>query len=69
MKYGACITNPHTELMINNLRECSTMPPSESQDNRRKMVSVTEMIANLGSEPIEVRRSKIRLVMFYKIKS
>ena len=69
MEYGACITDPHTELMINKLRECSTIPPAESQDNTREIVSVTEMMANLGSETIEVRKSKIRLVMFYKIKS
>ena len=32
-----------------------------------KMASVTEMMAKLGWETLEVRRFKIRLAMFYKI--
>ena len=33
----------------------------------QRMASVTEIMAKLGWETLEVRRSKIRLAMFYKI--
>ena len=57
---------PHTQLLINKLERVQCNAMCWVTGEYKRMVSVTDMMAKLGWETLEVRRSKIRLSMFYK---
>ena len=64
MEYSACITDHHTQLLMakeERVQHCADHWVTEYQ----RMASVTAMLATLGWETIEVRRSNIRQSMFY----
>ena len=68
MEYGACTTDPHpTKLLINKLERVQHRATHWVTGEYQRTASVTEMLAKLGWKSLEVRRPKIKLVMFYKI--
>ena len=67
IEYGACITDLHTQQLIIKLERVQCQAVRWVAGNYQRMASVTEMQTKLGWETLEVRRSKIRIAMFYKI--
>ena len=66
MKYSSCITDLHTQLLINKLERGQHHVACWIIGEFQRMASVIKMMAKLGNETLEVRRSQIRLAIFYK---
>ena len=67
MEYGTCITDHHTKLLINKLERVQCHATFWVIEEYQRMARVTEMMAKLGWDALEVSRSNIRLAMFYNI--
>ena len=67
MEYDFCIIDPYTELQITKLERVEYCTAWWVTGENQRMGSVTEMMAKLTWETLEIGRSKIRLAMFYII--
>ena len=69
LEYAASIWDPHKTGQIDQLEKVQRRAARFTTRNYtdRQPGSVTQMVTNLGWEPLQVRRVKIRLLLLFKI--
>ena len=67
LEYCASVWNPHTKQAINKLEMVQRRAARYAFNDYRNTSSVTDMLSQLQWDTLESRRTKIQLVMFFKI--
>ena len=67
LEYGSVIWDPHNKQQINMIEKVQRRAARFASNRYHNTSSVTDMINELNWPPLEIRRIRSRLIMFYKI--
>ena len=67
LEYASAVWDPHTRTQINQIEKVQRRAARYVTNRYHNTSSVTDMLQNLNWPSLEIRRTRIRLIMFYKI--
>jgi len=67
LEYASTLWDPHTKTQIHQIEKVQRRAARFATSRYHNTSSVTDMLHNLNWPPLEIRRIRARLIMFYKI--
>ena len=67
LEYASAVWDPHTRTQINQNEKVQRRAARYVTNRYHNTSSVTDMLQNLNWPSLEIRRTRVRLIMFYKI--
>ena len=67
LEYASAVWDPHTRTQINQTEKLQRRATRYVTNQYHNTSSVTDMLQNLNWPSLEIRRTRVRLIMFYKI--
>ena len=67
LEYASAVWDPHTRTQINQIEKVQRRAARYVTNRYHNTSSVTDMLHNLNWPSLEIRRTRVRLIMFYKI--
>ena len=67
LEYASAVWDPHTRTQINQIEKVQRRAARYVTNRYYNTSSVTDMLQNLNWPSLEIRRKRVRLIMFYKI--
>ena len=67
LEYASAVWDPHTRTQINQIEKVQRRAARYVTNRYHNTSSVTDMLQNLNWPSLEIRRTRVRLIMFYKI--
>ena len=67
LEYASAVWDPHTRTQINRIETVQRRATRYVTNRYHNTSSVTDMLQHLNWPSLEIRRTRVRLIMFYKI--
>ena len=67
LEYASAVWDPHTRTQINQIEKVQRRAARYVTNRYHNTSSVTDMLQHLNWPSLEIRRTRVRLIMFYKI--
>ena len=67
LEYASAVWDPHTRTQINQIEKVQRRAARYVTNRYHNTSSVTDMLHNLNWPSLDIRRTRVRLIMFYKI--
>ena len=67
LEYASAVWDSHTRTQINQIEKVQRRAARYVTNRYHNTSSVTDMLQNLNWPSLEIRRTRVRLIMFYKI--
>ena len=67
LEYASAVWDPHTRTQINQIEKVQRRAARYVTNRYHNTSFVTDMLHNLNWPSLEIRRTRVRLIMFYKI--